>query len=156
MILRGYSYSLDSNMNHKELKISDFDFLKSLDTRWRDMDAIQHINNATILSYFETVRVAFLNDLGFSLVRRQNKGVILASMKIDYFSQLSHPSAMKIGCRIVRIGTTSFDLCSAIFFNGFEKPISAGTFTLVTFNYTKQKSIPITESIKDSFQPFKP
>ena len=52
MILRGYSYSLDSNMDHKELKISDFDFLKSLDTRWRDMDAIQHINNATILSYF--------------------------------------------------------------------------------------------------------
>ena len=62
MILRGYNYSLDSNMDHKELKISDFDFLKSLDTRWRDMDAIQHINNATILSYFETVRVAFLND----------------------------------------------------------------------------------------------
>ena len=76
-------------MDHKELKISDFDFLKSLDTRWRDMDAIQHINNATILSYFETVRVAFLNNLGFSVVRRQSKGVILASMKIDYFSQLS-------------------------------------------------------------------
>ena len=41
MILRGYSFKTSSNMDHKELKISDFDFLKSsIDTRWRDMDAI--------------------------------------------------------------------------------------------------------------------
>ena len=75
-------------------------------------------------------------------------------MKIDYFSQLSHPSKMKIGCRITRIGTKSFDLCSALFSKDQNIQISAGKFVLVTFDYINQKCIPISESIKDSFLPF--
>ena len=48
------------------------------------MDAIGHINNAIYLTYFETVRVDYLHELGFELLKRGNdEGVILASMKID-------------------------------------------------------------------------
>ena len=52
------------------------------------MDAIGHINHAIYLTYFETVRVDYLNELGFDLLKRgMDKGVILASMKIDYLRQ---------------------------------------------------------------------
>ena len=154
MIHPGSNFKTSSILNHKDLRKEDFEFISSIDTRWRDMDAIQHVNNATILSYYETVRVEFLGRLGFSLVRRQSNGVILASMQIDYFSQLSHPSKIYVGCRITRIGTKSFDLCSALFSEVSEHPISAGKFVLVTFDYINQKTIPISKSIKDSYLPF--
>jgi len=62
-------------------------YLHQVKTRWRDMDAIGHINHATYLTYFETARVDFLNKLGFDLLKRGlDSSVILASMKIDYLN----------------------------------------------------------------------
>ena len=51
MIHPGSNFKTSSILNHKDLRKEDFEFISSIDTRWRDMDAIQHVNNATILSY---------------------------------------------------------------------------------------------------------
>ena len=142
-------------MKYQNLRQNDFEFVKKLNTRWRDMDAIGHINHATYLTYFETTRVDFLNELGFdSLKRGVDKGVILASMKIDYLEQSSHPREFNIGCRITRLGNKRFDLCSAIFDLKLSNPVVVGVFTLVTFDYNSQKSIVLTDNIKSNFLPF--
>lgn len=151
----GCNYSQDSSMDYKNVTQKDFKYLQSIKTRWRDMDAIGHINHAIYLTYFETVRVDYLNELGFDLLKRgMDKGVILASMKIDYLRQSSYPSNFNIGCRIIRIGQKSFDLFSAIFDDSKSKPIACGIFTLVSFDYKIQKSIPITDNIKANYLPF--
>ncbi|MFL3052227.1 MAG: acyl-CoA thioesterase [Candidatus Neomarinimicrobiota bacterium] len=142
-------------MKYQNLMQNDFEFVKKVNTRWRDMDAIGHINHATYLTYFETTRVDFLNELGFdSLKRGVDTGVILASMKIDYLEQSSHPREFNIGCRITRLGNKSFDLCSAIFDLKLSNPVVVGVFTLVTFDYKSQKSIVLTDNIKSNFLPF--
>jgi len=142
-------------MKYQNLMQNDFEFVKKVNTRWRDMDAIGHINHATYLTYFETTRVDFLNELGFdSLKRGVDKGVILASMKIDYLEQSSHPREFNIGCRITRLGNKSFDLFSAIFDLKLSNPVVVGVFTLVTFDYKSQKSIVLTDNIKSNFLPF--
>ena len=56
-------------MDYKKLTTKDFHFIKTIESRWRDMDAIRHINNATYLNYFETTRVEYLSTLGFDLIR---------------------------------------------------------------------------------------
>ena len=43
----GYSYNLGNNLDYKTLTQTDFIFIKNVDSRWRDMDAIGHINKAT-------------------------------------------------------------------------------------------------------------
>ena len=43
------------------------------------------------------------------------ESVILASIEIQYFSQLSHPCGLIIGHRISRIGVKSFDLLAGVF-----------------------------------------
>ena len=103
-------------MDYKKLTTKDFHFIKTIESRWRDMDAIRHINNATYLNYFETTRVEYLSTLGFDLIRwESDSSVILASMKIDYLKQSTYPSIYEIGCRITRLGTKSFDILSVIF-----------------------------------------
>ena len=152
----GYSYNLGNNLDYKTLTQTDFIFIKNVDSRWRDMDAIGHINNATYLTYFETARVDFLKQLGFDLLKRDvDNSVILASMKVDYIKQSVHPSTYNIGCRITRLGNKSFDLFSAIFVKQELNPIVFGVFTLVAFNYKTQKTIPLNEDIISNYLPFK-
>ena len=151
----GYSYSQGNSMDYKNVTQENFKYLQFIQTRWRDMDAIGHINHAIYLTYFETVRVNYLNELGFDLLKRgMDKGVILASMKIDYWRQSTYPSNFNIGCRIIRIGHKSFDLFSAIFDDSETRPITSGIFTLVTFDYKLQKTISITDNIKNNYLPF--
>ena len=103
-------------MNFKNLKLNDYDFTFTVASRWRDMDAIGHINNETILSYFEDVRVRYLSSLSIDInSQSESNSVILASMKIDYYHQVNYPDIFDVGCRIIRIGTKSFDLLSSIF-----------------------------------------
>ena len=41
----------------KNLQRSDFDYWSSIKTRWRDMDALGHLNHAVYLGYMESARV---------------------------------------------------------------------------------------------------
>ena len=107
-------------MNQNSLRREDFNYLKSIQSRWVDMDALRHINNAVYLSYFESARVEFLDSLGININRWEgDKSVILAKMEIDYLSQSSYPNTYDVGCRISRLGTKSFDIFSAIFDRAF-------------------------------------
>ena len=39
------------------VKLKDYPFHHKTKTRWKDLDAFQHINNAVFLSYFEDARI---------------------------------------------------------------------------------------------------
>jgi len=43
----------------KKFILNDFKFQHPLKTRWRDLDAFRHVNNATFLSYIEDARILF-------------------------------------------------------------------------------------------------
>ena len=98
-------------MNIKnQLTLDGFTFKHSIQTRWRDLDAFRHVNNATFLTYIESARIKLIEDLGFLDVP-----IIMASIKIDYINQLKYPSTMQIGQKISRIGHSSFDILTGIF-----------------------------------------
>ena len=41
-------------VNVNNVKREDFSFIKTVEARWVDMDALRHINNSVYLSYFES------------------------------------------------------------------------------------------------------
>ena len=141
-------------MNFKNLKPKDYNFAFTVASRWRDMDAIGHINNETILSYFEDVRVRYLSSLSIDInSQSESNSVILASMKIDYYHQVSYPDIFDVGCRIIRVGTKSFDLLSSIFLKDYDKTLVSGLFTIVCFDYVEQKTIVVPDIIKNQLNP---
>ncbi len=40
-----------------------------VDIRWADLDPYRHVNHATYLSYCESARIAFLDEIGFGMAR---------------------------------------------------------------------------------------
>ncbi|MEA1881602.1 MAG: acyl-CoA thioesterase [Candidatus Marinimicrobia bacterium] len=142
-------------MDLKAIRRKDFDYLTAIEARWRDMDGLRHINHATYLTYFETGRIQYWSHLGWDINQWEAEvSTILASMKIDYIQQSAHPNTYEIGNRITRLGIKSFDAFSAIFEKGNEVPIVTGNFTIVTFDYQSQETIPVPDIIKKAYNPF--
>ncbi len=137
-----------------QLKPKDFDFWTSLRTRWNDMDALGHVNHTVFLSYMETARVETYKQLGFEGInKRMDKSTILANIEVTYLAQLSHPSSLKIGHRIIRVGTKSYDLISGIFLQPDNNLLCSAYFKMVSFNYEINKTILVPDKIRDNCRP---
>ena len=144
--------SLNSSMNMRNLQRKDFDFWTGIDTRWRDMDSLGHINHAAYLTYMESSRVDVYIQLGYSGIRKEmDESAILASMEVQYLHQANHPSQLEVGNRISRIGTTSFDFLTAIFLN--DKAVCSALFRMVSFNYKLNKPVSVPEKIRAHHRP---
>ena len=143
-------------MDMKNLQRSDFDYWSTINTRWRDMDALGHLNHAIYLEYMETARVDVYIQLGFSGVRKDmDESTILGSMDVHYLSQVKHPASLDVGHRICRVGSKSFDFLAAIFLENKEKPVCSALFKMVAFNYDSNKAIPVPDLIREKCRPIK-
>ena len=132
------------------LDIADFDFWHHLQTRWRDMDSLGHINHAAYLSYMESARVDVYIKMGYSGIRKEmDDSAILASMEIHYLEQIAHPTELEIGHRICRVGNKSFDILTAIFKEGENAPVLQAKFIMVTYDYRNNRSIPVPENFQE-------
>ena len=127
--------------------LSYFPFHYKLKTRWKDMDAFGHMNNAVFLTYIEDARITFFKRWNLF---NEKKSIIVASVKIDYLTQMKHPSNLIVGQKIIRIGSKSFDIESAVFIKDKPKPAATSTATCVCYDYSKNQSVPVyTEIIED-------
>jgi len=141
-------------MDLNKLKLEDFDYWTHLHTRWNDMDSLGHVNHAVYLSYMETARVDTYSQLGYEGINKaMDESTILAGMEVIYLSQLSHPSSLKVGHRIIRFGTKSYDLISGIFLKNDNILKCSAYFKLVSFNYKKNQTILVPEIIRKNCRP---
>ena len=128
--------------------LEDFLFHHNIQTRWKDMDSFGHINNAVYLTYIEDARTTLFKRWN---LKSQNTSVIVASLKIDYFTQIKHPSKLIIGSTISRIGNSSFDIQSAIFIDGLKKPAALSLVICVCYDYENGKSVTVYDEIRNDF-----
>ena len=141
-------------MTIKLHKRDDFEFWTTIYTNWGDMDGLRHINHAAYLTYMETSRLDLYKQIGHNLERwDQVESSILASMEVNYISQAVHPSTLEIGQRIVKIGTKSYHILTAIFKKGEDIPILQANFILVSINYDTGETIPVPDEFKKYYNP---
>lgn len=142
-------------MSRRMYSRQDFDFWVSIATRWRDMDALRHVNHAVYLTYLESARVDYYQHLGFMGERWDiDISTILVSMRVDYHKQVTHPVHLDIGHRISRVGHKSFDIFNGLFLPGKEEPVLTATFTIVPYNYKTHATLPVPEVVKQHLRPF--
>lgn len=111
--------------------------------RFNDTDALGHINNASVATWFEEARLpvfkVFVPDLDV-----KNWNLIVASIQIDYRAQLQYQHEVEITTQVQKIGKSSFTLFQTA--QQHKKTAASGSTTLVHFNYREQRSVPLTES----------
>ena len=132
-----------------EKKITNFKFQHNLKTRWRDSDAFRHINNATYLSYIEDARLELMRRWG---ITQDGNSVIVASVKIDYYKQVVHPTELVIGQKVSRLGNKSFDITSIVFNRDTNEPVCESVITIVCFDFSANKTVSVYKKIIDDYE----
>ena len=131
------------------ISLKDYPFQHQLNTRWKDLDAFRHINNAVFLSYIEDARITLFKRWNIDY---QSKSLIVASVKIDYLKQVQHPSSLIVGQRVSRIGNKSFDLESVLFIENSLEPVCVSKVTSVAFDFKKNKTVKVYQEIIDDYE----
>ena len=127
-------------------KLGDFYFTHHMNTRFRDLDAFNHVNNAVFLTYFEDARKTFFERWNINF---QEKSLIVASIKVDYYQQLRHPSELIVGQKVSRLGTKSFDILSILFYGDVQ--ICSAITTIVCYNFLEKRSVPLFKEIQKDY-----
>ena len=135
-------------MKNKEYKLKDFPFHYKLSTRWKDLDAFRHVNNAVFLTYVEDARIVLLKRWK---INYQERSLIVASAKIDYLRQVAHPSNLIIAQKISRLGTKSFDINSVVFIENDPNPVCKSTVISVAYDFVKNKTVKVYQDIIDDY-----
>lgn len=114
--------------------------------RFKDTDALGHINNASFATWFEEGRrkvfEIFIPDLD-----PKKWNLIIARLEIDYLGQGYYQKEVTIRTAVEKIGNSSFVLNQEILQD--QKVICRGKAFLVHFDYASQKSIPLSDSLKE-------
>lgn len=86
-----------------------FPFVHREEVRFRDLDAMGHVNNAVYLSYIEQARTEFVLTVG-AAPSIDEFPLILARTEIDFRAPIRFGDTVDVGVRTGRLGTKSFDL----------------------------------------------
>jgi acyl-CoA thioester hydrolase len=83
-----------------------FRWVRSVDVRFRDLDALGHVNNVVYLSYVEQVRTEYFRDVLLLSVPNDLTWVI-ARVWCDFLQPLGFGDRVEVGWRISRLGGAS-------------------------------------------------
>lgn len=119
--------------------------------RYRDLDALGHLNSAVYSTYFETGRVNLLAEAGIELVGDCDP-FALVRQAIDYRRELGLGARVRIGTRVVKIGRTSITMAAAV----FEGDICAATAEIVGVLIDRQTRRPkdVTEAMRQKLSAY--
>ncbi len=133
------------------MDIKDFKHKIKLKVRFGDLDAMRHVNNATYLSYLEEARIAYFKDVLNQPKNDLDFGAVVARIEIDYIQPLMLGEEIEIFSRVSKMGNKSTDVENLITVNRDGKKIVAASALskLVSYDYDKQKSMVISEEVKN-------
>lgn len=77
-----------------------------LDIRWGDLDAYDHVNNATYLTLIEEARMLWFRTFEGGW-RSTTAEPVVARTEVNYRRALHHPARVRVELRVERIGRTS-------------------------------------------------
>jgi acyl-CoA thioester hydrolase len=110
--------------------------------RFRDCDAMGHVNNAVYSTYLEESRIGVLGGL---------TAFILARVEIDFRSELRMGEEVEVRTRCSRIGSKSFDLEHVIAASG-GRVVAEAKSVLVSYDYALGESVPVPDDLRERLQ----
>ena len=131
--------------------LNGYPFVHKVEVRFRDLDAMGHVNNAVFLTYVESARVAYWLKLrGRAGLRDMD--LILARTEIDYRSPLGFGETAEIGLRFAEVGRSSFVIEFVMLEGATQRLVAQGRNVLVYYDYAAGRSAPMPDQLRASVE----
>jgi acyl-CoA thioester hydrolase len=121
-------------------------FTHAVEVRFRDCDAMGHVNHAVYFTYMEQARFAFLQDR-FS-GELSGFGMIVVRAECDFRAQVRFGDRLAVRVRVAGLGRSSFRLSYEITNVTDGRVVASGGTVQVIFDYSTQQSVAISDSLR--------
>jgi acyl-CoA thioester hydrolase len=116
-------------------------FEHPVDVRWRDVDALGHVNHAVFLTYLEEGRDAF-----FAQALASDPVYVVARLEVDLRAEVRYPDRrVTVRIEVERLGTTSLTTRETILTAAQEVAAQARVVT-VRWDSSQRKPKPFSEA----------
>src|SRR5476651_231648 len=125
----------------------DFAYRHRLSVRFRDCDAMGHVNHAVYFTYLEQCRLTFWRELtGTPLPHTR---VIIARAECDYRAPAHFGDELEVRLNIGEIGRSSFTLAYEIVQAGSDHLVATGKTVMVSYDYAAGASVPLPDATRE-------
>lgn len=121
----------------------------AMDVRWGDMDAFNHVNNASYLRYIEEARVAWFKSLTGDWAA-VDCAPILAAATVNYRRPIGWPERLRIRLHAEKLGTKSLTLGHRIESATQDAVLYADGSTVMVWVDGQGASVPLPQNIRDA------
>jgi acyl-CoA thioester hydrolase len=123
-----------------------FRYVRRIDVRFRDLDALGHVNHVVYLSYVEQVRTQYFQEvLGIDVP--SGLTWVIARVACDYLLPLGFGDSVDVGWRLSRLGRASADY-EFVLMRGAEV-VGWGDGVLVNSDARAPRSAPIPDAWRE-------
>jgi acyl-CoA thioester hydrolase len=120
--------------------------------RWGDMDAMQHVNNASYFRYFETARIEWMHSIG-AAPNPSGEGPVIVNAFCNFIKQLEFPGTVLARHYVANPGRSSFDTYLTLERTDNPGVVYAnGGATTVWVDFKAQKSLPIPNWLRSHLE----
>ena len=127
-----------------------FSFGQADRVRFSDLDALDHVNNARYLSWFETFRIAYLRAYGIADYAGDRPVLVLRSAAIEYRAPLYLDNSYIVAGRTRAYRNTSWTMEYAVVSGGRPCATSEAVICLMETDFTTKRRLP--ESYVEAFR----
>lgn len=127
--------------------LEGYRFSFPIEVRFRDMDALGHVNNAVYLTYLESARLAYWLELRGKR-DLSDVDMILARVEIDYRSPARFGELLDVGVRVASLRRSSFQMGFRIVSRADGRLVAEGRKVLVHYDYAASRSTPIPDELR--------
>jgi acyl-CoA thioester hydrolase len=142
------------SMNEAELQPEDFRVSCDAEVRFRDIDAMGHVNNAVYATYFEIARSAYARSLGLGEAEDADLFDLLPFIMLDLYCRFVSPVRMddrlRVHIRTSRLGTKSYDFEYLITAEQDRRTVAVGRSTQVYYDYAARRTMPVPEEVRQA------
>ena len=116
--------------------LAGFPVILELPVQWGEMDAYGHVNNTVFFRYFESARMAFLQQCGFAESHERDRiGAILHSTTARFRQPLFFPDTVQIGASATDVKEDRFTMTYTVVSLTRSVVIAEGNGIIVSFDY---------------------
>ncbi|RLC63437.1 MAG: acyl-CoA thioesterase [Chloroflexi bacterium] len=148
---------MTGSQTNTEVIMSDdlFRFSTVLEVRWRDLDALGHVNNAVYFTYLEQTRVHYLRQLGLAPSDPASIGIILAETGCQFKSPVGLGERVTVYARVSELRNSSF-----VFEYRMEvedgRLAALARSVQVCYDYQARRSVPIPDDWREAIVAYEP
>lgn len=128
----------------------EFRYVTEVPVRFRDIDPMDHVNNALYVTYVEQARAEYYEDvIGLTLGEADT---VLAHLEVDYVEPIELGDVVEVRMRTEELGTSSIPMTYELRVDG--DVVATADTVQVAFDRDSGEPVPVPEEWRERIESF--